>query len=239
MSTPKATSSRLIVALDFPSVKAALEFVAPLEASLCRLKVGKELFTRGGPEILTALHARGFEVFLDLKFHDIPNTVAAACRAAADLGVWMLNVHALGGRAMLEAAREALEASSPRPLLVAVTVLTSHSEKSLREVGISQPMNQQVLQLATLAHDAGLDGIVCSGEDLATMTAAMTKPFLYVTPGIRLQVNDRQDQQRVVTPEDAIRLGSDYLVLGRPITQAAHPLEVINMLNQRLGTAQG
>lgn len=235
---PPSTASRLIVALDFPSVKTALQFVAPLDASQCRLKVGKELFTRGGPEMLTALHAQGFEIFLDLKFHDIPNTVAAACRAAADLGVWMLNVHALGGRAMLEAAREALtHIGSQRPLLIAVTVLTSHTTETLREIGISQSINQQVLKLAALAHDAGLDGIVCGAQDLATTTVAMAKPFLYVTPGIRLDLSDTHDQQRVVTPEEAIHLGSDYLVIGRPITQAAHPLEVINKLNQRLSSA--
>jgi orotidine-5'-phosphate decarboxylase len=217
---------RIIVALDFSSAKEALELVSLLQPGSCRLKVGKELFTAAGPPLVHELHARGFEVFLDLKFHDIPNTVAAAVRAAAALGVWMLNVHASGGSRMMEAAANALTGcSGPRPLLIAVTVLTSMEAADLGETGIDVPVQQQVLRLASLACNAGLDGLVCSAREAPLLRAELGAGPILVTPGIRPRDSNtaNDDQRRVVTPGDALAAGSDYLVIGRPISAAADP----------------
>ena len=216
---------RVIVALDFADPGIALEFARRLPASRCRLKVGKELFTRGGPQLVRSLVDGGHDVFLDLKFHDIPNTVAGACRAAADLGVWMVNVHAGGGPAMLTAAREALPPGGP--LLIAVTVLTSLDAAQLHAVGIDASPEAQVLRLATLTRDAGLDGVVCSAREAKLLREAFGPGFCLVTPGVRPAGGSHDDQQRVMTPRDAIRAGADYLVVGRPVTKSDDPEGVL------------
>ncbi len=195
------------------------------------MKIGKELFTRAGPALVEQLQNKGFDIFLDLKYHDIPNTVAGACRAAAELGVWMLNVHASGGSNMLEAAREAIDKSSQRPLLIAVTVLTSMSEQDLTEVGIALSLDKQVMQLASLTKQAGLDGVVCSAKEAALLATEFGQDFCLVTPGIRPATAEPDDQKRVMTPAEAIRAGSHYLVIGRPITQAADPLAALEKIN--------
>jgi orotidine-5'-phosphate decarboxylase len=215
-------SKQIIVALDFPDAAGTLRMLDALDPALCRVKVGKELFTRCGPELVRQIHARGFDVFLDLKFHDIPNTVAGAVSAAAELGVWMVNVHASGGPAMLEAARNALGSDS-KTLLIAVTVLTSLSAEDLQAVGINSTPEQQVLRLAQLTSDCGLDGVVCSAQEIDPLRAKLPCDFLLVTPGIRPAGDDVGDQKRVETPGTAIARGSSYLVIGRPITQAADP----------------
>lgn len=218
----------LIVALDFADLKSANDLVERLDPTRCRLKVGKEMFTRFGPSFITSIVKKGFDVFLDLKFHDIPNQVAGACLAAADLGVWMLNVHALGGMKMLEAAKNAI-ASVPgkRPLLIAVTLLTSLDESELKAIGLKPSVKENVLNLALLANNAGLDGVVCSAEEAAYLRAEIGENFLLVTPGIRLAQDNRDDQKRIMTPRDAIASGVDYLVIGRPITKSPDPLAVI------------
>ena len=218
------TDPKIIVALDVSSTEAALALAARLSPADCRLKVGKELFVSEGPGLVSALHDRGFGVFLDLKFHDIPNTVAQACSAAARLGVWMVNVHALGGRRMLEAAREAVDRSASRPKLIAVTVLTSLAAADLAEIGLhdSTPGDAAV-RLAGLAQGAGLDGVVCSAQEAAAMRQRFGAGFQLVTPGIRPADASADDQARIMTPRAAIDAGSSYLVIGRPITQAADP----------------
>ena len=222
---------RIIVALDFTTQKDALALVERLEPKLCRLKVGKELFTTAGPALVEKLNGRGFDVFLDLKFHDIPMTVAKACKAAAKLGVWMVNVHALGGRRMMEAACEVLDGVAHRPKLIAVTVLTSMGREDLNELGISGEPQETVLRLASLAQASRLDGVVCSAQEAALLRREMGADFCLVTPGIR-PVNVAQDDQvRVVTPVEAMHLGSDYLVIGRPITKAVDPLQVLHQIN--------
>lgn len=219
------TNSQVIVVLDYPNAAEAMRLVERLDPSLCRVKVGKELFTAAGPAVVDLLVARGFDVFLDLKYHDIPNTVAGACRAAAKLGVWMVNVHASGGRAMLAAAREAIDQSgTSKPLLIGVTVLTSLASADLAEVGIAGDAKAQVMRLATLCHDAHLDGVVCSAEEAPMLRDAFGDAFLKVTPGIRLADDAKGDQQRVVTPVEAIKMGASYLVIGRSITGAADPI---------------
>ncbi len=225
---------RVIVALDYPSADAALAFAARVEPSLCRLKVGKELFTSAGPRLVEKLVAAGFDVFLDLKFHDIPNTVAQACKAAAQLGVWMINVHTLGGRRMMETTREALESLQKRPLLIGVTVLTSMNEQDLAEIGLPAPAIQ-VERLARLAKASGLDGVVCSAQESAMLRAACGKDFKLVTPGIRPASASLDDQNRVMTPEAAMAAGSDYLVIGRPITQSADPVATLRAINASIG----
>jgi orotidine-5'-phosphate decarboxylase len=225
---------RVIVALDFAERTAAEQFVRRVTPERCRLKVGFELFVAAGPEFVAALTDRGFDVFLDLKFHDIPNTVAQACRRAVALGVWMLNVHALGGSTMLRAAREAVEGAPRRPLLTAVTVLTSHSQRELEEIGITTGVESEVLQLAGLAQAAGLDGVVCSAREAQRMKQRFGPSFLLVTPGIRPSGAAAQDQQRTLTPAEAMAAGSDYLVIGRPITQAADPLAVLAAIEREL-----
>ena len=224
--------------LDYPDAAAALALAARLDPALCRVKVGKELFTAAGPAVVGALAARGFDVFLDLKFHDIPNTVAGACRAAAALGAWMVNVHAAGGPAMLRAAREAIDSSAHRPLLIGVTVLTSIDRAALHQTGVPGEVGDQVMRLATLTRDAGLDGVVCSAQEAAMLRAAIpgnaAHPFHLVTTGIRLEGDDAGDQRRVVTPRDAIKMGADFLVIGRSITHAADPVARLHQINEQL-----
>lgn len=226
---------RVIVALDFPDAEQALAFAAGLDPEQCRLKVGFELFVAAGPALVEALVGRGFAVFLDLKFHDIPNTVAAACRAAAELGVWMINVHAGGGRRMMEAAREALAGRGERPRLIAVTVLTSMGDEDLAGVGVSRPAGDQAVYLAGLARKAGLDGVVCSAQEAAAMRARLGPDFLLVTPGIRPAGAEAGDQRRIMTPAAAVSAGADYLVIGRPITRAPDPAAVLRDINAELG----
>ena len=221
---------KIIVALDFADADSALALVARLDPALCRLKVGKELFTAAGPDLVRTLVARGFEVFLDLKFHDIPNTVAAACRAAAGLGVWMLNVHASGGRRMMAAAQAALADLPKPPLLIAVTVLTSMSAEDLGEVGISAAPADQVLRLARLAHACKLDGVVCSAQEATMLRAELGAGFRLVTPGIRPAGAEAGDQRRVMTPAEALRAGATDLVIGRPVTAAADPLAALERI---------
>jgi orotidine-5'-phosphate decarboxylase len=223
-------STKIIVALDYADAVSALALVERLDPALCRLKVGKELFTAAGPDLVRALVARGFEVFLDLKFHDIPNTVAAACRAAAGLGVWMLNVHASGGRRMMTAACEALADFPNPPLLIAVTVLTSMSAEDLGEVGVSDAPADQVLRLARLTQACKLDGVVCSAQEAAMLRTDLGADFRLVTPGIRPAGAEVGDQRRVMTPAEALRAGATDLVIGRPITAAADPLAALKQI---------
>lgn len=207
-----------------------------LNPQQCRLKVGKELFTAAGPQLIERLQTLGFDVFLDLKFHDIPNTVAGACRAAQALGVWMVNVHASGGRRMLSAAREALEASTgSRPLLIAVTVLTSMEQSDLQEIGLDVTPQQQVLRLAQLTRDCGLDGVVCSAQEASVLKQACGADFRLVTPGIRPTGAQADDQRRVLTPAQALAAGADYLVIGRPISAAADPAAALAALVTEIG----
>jgi orotidine-5'-phosphate decarboxylase len=230
-------STKIIVALDYADAAPALALVERLDPALCRLKVGKELFTVAGPELVRALVARGFEVFLDLKFHDIPNTVAAACRAAAELGVWMLNVHASGGRRMMTAAQEALADLPKPPLLIAVTVLTSMSAEDLAEVGIVDAPADQVLRLARLTQNCKLDGVVCSAQEAAMLRASLGADFRLVTPGIRPAGADAGDQRRVMTPAEALRAGATDLVIGRPITAAPDPLAALKQIQSDIQDA--
>ncbi|MCH2257874.1 MAG: orotidine-5'-phosphate decarboxylase [Alteromonas sp.] len=223
---------RVIVALDYDNKDTALAFVDKLDSSLCKLKVGKEMFTLFGPEFVKALIAKGFDVFLDLKFHDIPNTVAKACRAAAELGVWMVNVHASGGLPMMQAAKEAIATSSnPQTKLIAVTVLTSMDEAQLTDVVSGVTPEQQVLRLAALTEKAGLDGIVCSAQEASALREKHSDDFLLVTPGIRPVGADAGDQKRVMTPPAAMKAGVSYLVMGRPITKAEDPIAVLKAVN--------
>lgn len=225
---------RIIVALDFKSVDDANRFIDTIEPSQCRLKVGKELFTRSGPDFVRSLHDRGFEVFLDLKFHDIPNTVAKACAAACDLGVWMLNVHALGGRKMMEAAAKAIDNSGTSVHLIAVTILTSMDTTDLAEIGLQGEPHEHVINLAKLAHNSGIGGVVCSPLEVTSLRQEVGQDFLLVTPGIRPQDADKQDQKRTMTPVEAIQAGSSYLVIGRPITQADNPMSKMLTINSEL-----
>ncbi|MDR9424615.1 MAG: orotidine-5'-phosphate decarboxylase [Marinobacter sp.] len=223
---------KIIVALDFPSRDPALALVDQLDPKKCRLKVGKELFTRSGPQLVEALQGRGFEVFLDLKFHDIPNTTSAAVAAAADLGVWMVNVHASGGEKMMTACRERLEPfGADKPLLIAVTVLTSMTAEDLTAIGIPNSPEAQVSRLATLTRNCGLDGVVCSAQEAPRLKKEQGAEFQLITPGIRPLTADKGDQQRIMTPTDALKAGSDYLVIGRPITQAADPLAALEAIH--------
>lgn len=225
----------VIVALDFPTQAECLALVEQLDPALCRLKVGKEMFTHYGPRWVETLQSKGFELFLDLKFHDIPNTVAAALRVAADLGVWMVNVHASGGRKMLTASADALAAYQRRPLLTAVTVLTSLSDAELVEVGIAGTAEDQVARLATLAADCGIDGVVCSAIEAPLVKHLCGESFLTVTPGIRPSGADMGDQTRVMTPEQAVANGVDYMVIGRPITQSEDPIATLTKIHKSLG----
>ncbi|OYY80275.1 MAG: orotidine 5'-phosphate decarboxylase [Hydrogenophilales bacterium 16-62-9] len=226
-------STKIIVALDFADAASALKLVDRLDPALCRLKVGKELFTVAGPDFVRALVARGYEVFLDLKFYDIPNTVAAACRAAAGLGVWMLNVHASGGSRMMSAAREAL-GNGPRPMLIAVTVLTSMSAEDLAEIGVAAAPADQVLRLARLTQHCKLDGVVCSAQEASMLRSELGADFRLVTPGIRPSGFDAGDQRRVMTPQQALTAGATDLVIGRPITAAVDPLVALQHIQFEL-----
>ena len=222
---------KIIVALDFPSQNPALALTDQLDPAKCRLKVGKELFTRSGPDLVKALQSRGFDIFLDLKFHDIPNTTSAAVVAAAELGVWMVNVHASGGEKMMVACRDRLEAfGNDRPLLIAVTVLTSMSDEDLAGIGITGSAEAHVSRLATLTKNSGLDGVVCSAQEAPRLKAEQGSDFQLITPGIRPLTADKGDQQRIMTPTDALKAGSDYLVIGRPITQAPDPLAALEAI---------
>lgn len=228
-------NSPVIVALDVNTLDELDALVGQLDPAECRLKVGKELFTLFGPQVVERLHQRGFEVFLDLKFHDIPNTVAAAVRAAAELGVWMVNVHASGGAAMMQAARAALAPYGDKaPLLIAVTVLTSMNNNDLAGVGIARSAQEQVEMLAALAEDCGMDGVVCSAQEAPLLRSARGKAFLLVTPGIRPADSNTDDQQRIATPAEAVSLGSNYLVIGRPITRAENPAASLENINAEL-----
>ncbi len=225
---------KIIVALDYSSAQPALDIVSRLDPALCRVKVGKELFTAAGPALVEALVARDFGVFLDLKFHDIPNTVASACKAAAQLGVWMMNVHASGGRAMMQAAHEALAGHAHRPKLIAVTVLTSMAQSDLADIGMPGNPADVVLRLARLAQSAGLDGVVCSAQEAQALRAACGGEFILVTPGIRLADATQDDQKRVMTPRAALDAGADYLVIGRPITQSADPIATLQRIQREI-----
>ena len=229
------TDPKIIVALDYPEAAPALELVARLDPSLCRLKVGKELFTAAGPSLLEQFMQRGFEVFLDLKFHDIPNTTAQACKAAASLGVWMVNVHALGGRKMMEAAREAVAHAVRPPKLIAVTVLTSMAQEDLAELGVAATPAELVLRLATLARDSGMDGVVCSAQEAALLRKHCGSEFCLVTPGIRPAEASADDQSRIMTPRAALEAGASYLVIGRPITRAADPMLALQEISKQIG----
>ncbi len=226
---------RVIVALDYPDPGAALALAGRLDPQACRVKVGKELFTRAGPAVVERLTGLGFDVFLDLKFHDIPHTVAAACRAAASLGVWMINVHAQGGRRMMAAARESIDAGSHRPLLIGVTVLTSLDDAQLHEIGYTGDAMSLVARLAGLVEQAGLDGVVCSPQEVGLLRRERSAGFLLVTPGIRPADAAVDDQRRVMTPADALAAGADYLVIGRPITAAADPLKALQAIRAAIG----
>jgi len=225
---------RIIVALDFAEKKQALEFVRKTTPAQCRLKVGKELFTSCGPALVEELVGEGYDVFLDLKFHDIPNTVQKAASAAARLGVWMLNVHAMGGSAMMQAAREGVEVVARRPFLIAVTVLTSMSEQDLRDSGIDIPLPQLVRQLARNTLDNGLDGVVCSAREAAELRAEIGDAALLVTPGIRPEWAGSDDQQRILTPQQALAAGASYLVIGRPITGHADPASALELISESI-----
>ena len=232
-----ATESPIIIALDYPSLDAALCMADQLDPARCRVKVGKELFTRSGPAVLEALHGRGFEVFLDLKFHDIPNTVASAVQAAAEQGVWMVNVHASGGQRMMEAATQRLEQHGLATHLIAVTVLTSMQAEDLADVGINAPLAEHVERLALLAKQSGLHGVVCSAQESARIKTLCGDSFLKVTPGIRPSFAATNDQQRIMTPSQAIQAGSTHLVIGRPVTQAADPMIALEAIEAELAIA--
>jgi len=221
----------VIVALDFPSFAEALSLVDKIDPSMCRVKVGKELFTRAGPDSVAQLNRRGFEVFLDLKFHDIPNTVAGACRAAADLGCWMVNVHAGGGRAMLDAAVDAFARLQHAPQLIGVTVLTNLDSAALVEVGVLDNAQTQVLRLAKLANECGLDGVVCSPLEITSLRQHLAADFVLVTPGVRPLGAQTDDQRRTATPAAALAQGANFLVVGRPITRAPDPALALAAIN--------
>jgi orotidine-5'-phosphate decarboxylase len=233
-SASNPAGPRIIVALDYADAPDALKLVSQLDPDLCRLKIGKELFTAAGPQLVETLVSKGFDVFLDLKFHDIPTTVAKACKAASKLGVWMLNVHASGGLAMMQAACEAVDRSGTKPLLIAVTVLTSMDQPALNQTGVNGNVQDHVLRLATLAQQAGLDGVVCSAQEAAVLRQALDKQFCLVTPGIRPANASADDQSRITTPSDALRLGASYLVIGRPVTQATNPLKALQDINKEI-----
>lgn len=228
-------SKQVLVALDYPDQAQAMAMARQLDPARCRVKVGKELFTRSGPAVVEALQELGFEVFLDLKFHDIPNTTAQAVRAAAELGVWMVNVHASGGRRMMEAAREQIERTGGRTLLIAVTVLTSMEQQDLRDIGIDVEPLEQVKRLARLTEQCGLDGVVCSAQEVEPLRALIAPDFKLVTPGIRPADSDAGDQRRIMTPCEALAAGSNYLVIGRPITRADDPLAALERILQEIG----
>lgn len=229
---------RVIVALDFPATGPALDLLASIDPAQCRVKIGKEMFTRAGPAFVEKVATAGFEIFLDLKYHDIPNTVAAACAAAADMGVWMMNVHASGGRRMMAAAAERLAGlGRERPLLIGVTILTSLAQEDISEVGYPGTPAENVLRLAALAEQSGLDGVVCSPLEVVPLRAQCSAAFRLVTPGVRPAGAAVDDQKRIMTPGDAIRAGASYLVIGRPITAAPDPLASLQAINAEVAEA--
>ncbi|MGB5445737.1 MAG: orotidine-5'-phosphate decarboxylase [Psychromonas sp.] len=231
----KLVDPKVVIALDYEDKQQALDFICQLDPGSCRLKIGKEMFTHFGPEFVKQLVKMNFDVFLDLKFHDIPNTVAKAVKAAADLGVWMVNVHASGGRRMMEAAKAALQPYGEKaPLLIAVTVLTSMDQADLKELGIELSPADQVKRLAKLTQLSGLDGVVCSAHEARELKALLGNEFKLITPGIRPEGSDAGDQRRIMTPKQALDAGSDYLVIGRPITQASDPAAVLTAINASL-----
>jgi orotidine-5'-phosphate decarboxylase len=234
ITVPNTSDAKVIVALDYANAKDALSLVNQLDPALCKLKVGKELFTSAGPQLVEQLVAKNFKVFLDLKFHDIPNTVAKACEAASNLGVWMLNVHASGGSAMMKAALDGVNNSQYKPYLIAVTVLTSMSQENLIELGVNNSLENQVLKLALLTQDAGLHGVVCSAMEAEQLRKVTGNNFLLVTPGIRPATASVDDQSRVMTPNLALSMGASYLVIGRPITQAKDPIQALLAINQEI-----
>lgn len=223
----------VIVALDFANEADTLQFVRQLSPDLCQLKIGKELFTATGRQLVEKLVNQGFKLFLDLKYHDIPNTVAQACKVAAEMGVWLVDVHASGGRRMMEAAANAVAPYSQRPNVIGVTVLTSMEQADLRELGFTQSPEELVVNWAKLAQQSGLDGVVCSAQESAVLRREIGESFLLVTPGIRLDTaNNADDQRRIMTPHQALKAGSSYLVMGRPITQAQNPAAVLRHINE-------
>lgn len=231
---------RVLVALDYPDAEQALDMARKLNPDVCRVKVGKELYTRCGPQILEQIHQLGFDIFMDLKFHDIPNTVAKACGVAAEMGVWMVNVHASGGRRMMEAAMESViqrSCGSQRTKLIAVTVLTSMDQSDLAEIGLDIEPRTQVERLARLTQSSGLDGVVCSAQEATMLRAALGKEFELITPGIRPADSAAGDQRRIMTPRDAILAGSTYLVIGRPITGSADPAKIARSIQDEVDEA--
>jgi orotidine-5'-phosphate decarboxylase len=228
------SGARVIVALDLPDAASALAFAARVTPAQCRLKVGLELFTAAGPAVVSNLVARGFDVFLDLKYHDIPTTVARACAQAANLGVWMLNVHALGGMKMMQAARQAIGGAAHRPLLIGVTLLTSHGDDDMHDIGLPRGTALHVERLAGLARTAGLDGVVCSPLEAAVLRRRFGRDFLLVTPGVRPAGGAADDQSRTRTPAEAVAEGADYLVIGRPITRAPDPMAALEAINREI-----
>ena len=239
MPSPQTvTASPILVALDYHDINSALRFVDQIDPGSCRLKVGKEMFTLFGPSLVKDLQQRGFDIFLDLKFHDIPNTTAHAVAAAADLGVWMVNVHASGGARMMNAAREALVPfGKDAPLLIAVTVLTSMDADDLKGLGITLSPAEQAEKLAKLTRECGLDGVVCSAHEAARFRQVIGSDFALVTPGIRPAGSDAGDQRRIMTPEQAKQAGVDYMVIGRPITQSANPAATLQSILKNLEDA--
>lgn len=228
------SDSKIIIALDYPSSEAALNLAKQLDPQRCRLKIGKELFTRSGPQVVETLVGQGFDIFLDLKYHDIPNTVAKACAAAADLGVWMMNVHALGGADMMAAAKESLGNQSDRPLLIAVTLLTSMNQTTFDQIGLQGSITDTVLRLAKLTDDSGLDGVVCSAQEANQLRAQRGENFQLITPGIRPADSIQGDQHRTMTPAEALQAGSSYLVIGRPITGAENPMAALEAIENSI-----
>ena len=224
---------KIFVALDFGDEATAKTFVKKLSPNLCGLKVGKELFTSSGPSLIKWIHEKGFSTFLDLKFHDIPTTVKKACRAAADLGISILNVHALGGSNMMEAAREGVDESNNNPFLVAVTILTSHDENSLKDIGIQGNLQQTINKLAIDAARARLDGIVCSAQDIPLVKDTLPDNFIFITPGISFN-DEKDDQKRIMTPNDAIKNGASFLVIGRPVTLSDDPVKTLIKINDEI-----
>tara|TARA_B110000444_G_scaffold261326_1_gene312646 strand:- start:5988 stop:6695 length:708 start_codon:yes stop_codon:yes gene_type:complete len=230
----KTNNPRIIVALDYSNSINALEFVETIDPTLCKLKVGKELFTRCGPSFVSLLVKKGFDVFLDLKFHDIPSTVSKAIKAASDLGVWMANLHASGGREMMEEAKNTLDKSGSGMLLIAVTVLTSFNSKDLNEIGVLHDVNKQVNELAWLSKKSGMDGVVASAMEAEMLRKTHGDEFIIVTPGIRLNSVKNDDQNRIVSPSQAIINGSNYLVIGRPVTRASNPSDILKRISHEI-----
>ncbi|KNW24742.1 orotidine 5'-phosphate decarboxylase [Salmonella enterica] len=234
-SSRAITESPVVVALDYHERDKALAFVDKIDPRDCRLKVGKEMFTLFGPQLVRDLQQRGFDVFLDLKFHDIPNTTARAVAAAADLGVWMVNVHASGGARMMAAARDALAPfGKDAPLLIAVTVLTSMETSDLRDLGVTLSPAEHAERLARLTQQCGLDGVVCSAQEAVRFKQALGAAFKLVTPGIRPAGSEAGDQRRIMTPEQALSAGVDYMVIGRPVTQSVDPAQTLKDINASL-----